>query len=184
MKWSILIVLLVLGGCHKETSDDKQREQQEKMLMEATQQTGMPAITNFRERKIVKDLIELRDKEGLVTWTYIWSAFQGKFVLLGQSVGYGIPAATQYTNPMKAEYYSSGGRVVIPQADPNGLFSPSSVEATWVLLVNPKSKKVEPQYIEERIAVFTFELPDRLVMNGRTPPAEIEPPGSDPPAHE
>lgn len=179
MKMFILIRVAILGisllgGC-RESSDEKQQAAQEQMLMEATSQTGMPAITNFRERKIVKDLLELRDKEGLVTWTYLWTPFHGKFVLLGKSIGYGIPYATQYTNPQKIEH-STGHYGIIPQADPNGLFSPSSAEGTWILMVNPRSGKAEPVYMEERISVFPFALPESMLLAG---PAEAIPPPSD-----
>ncbi len=162
-----VVLFVFAAGCETRppNSDLVQREQQEKILAEGTAQTGMPAIHNFRERKIVKDLFELRDQEGLVTWTYLWSPFTGRFTLLGQSVGYGIPAATQYTNPEKiAERGQGVGFAVLPQADPNGLFSPSAADATWILLLNPKTGKVEPQYIEERLSVFTYELPPSMTM--------------------
>lgn len=162
----VVLALMVVFGCDKPTSDDLQRVAQEKILAEGTRQVTMPNIVNFRERRIVHDLLELRDQEQLVTYTYIWSPMRGQFLYLGQSVGYGIPAATQYTNPQKVVDGGGTARAVIPQADPNGLFSPSSVEATWVLLVNPKTQKVEPQYIEDRINVFTYKLPADMVMNG------------------
>jgi hypothetical protein len=170
-KWFLCFVSL--AACSYEPSSDQvQQVQQEQVLMEATQQTGMPAIANFRERKLVKDLLELRDQEGLVTYTYFWSAFLGKFVFVGQTIGYGIPAATQYTNPQKISRYSGSGGAfyeVLPQADPNGLFSPSSSEATWIMMLNPGTNKVEPQYLEERISVFTFPLPPRLVVGADQP---------------
>ena len=180
MKWSLYGILIVCicfaTGCEKRnTSDDKQQAQQEKILAEATSQTGMPAITNFRERKIVKTLLELRDQEGLVTYTYLFSGMQGKFVFLGPSVGYGIPVATQYTNPEKLVNPYNQIYQVLPQADPNGLFSPAAAEGTWVMMLNPQTKKVEPQYIEERILVTTFMLPSRLVIGDEPPAAEVPP---------
>ena len=162
-------LLMAVAGCSEPTSDDIQRRQQEKMLQEGTAQTGMPAIKNFRERKILKDILELRDQDGLVTYTYVenmnpvvvpgHTVLGGKFTYVGETIGYGIPYATQYTNPQKAEYRSSGGWLVLPQADPNGLFSPAAAEGTWVLMKEPNGKKVLPQYIESRISVFTFKFP-------------------------
>ena len=158
--------MFLLSSCDiKKSSDDIQREQQEKILEEGSAQTGMPAIKNFRERKILKDILELRDQDGLVTYTYIVSEVTGKLIFLGQTVGYGIPYATQYTNPQKLEWKSSHGYYTLPQADPNGLFSPGAAEGTWVLMKDPNSTKVVPLYIEPRIVVSPFKLPNSLLQN-------------------
>ena len=163
--WWVLAVacFLPLLGCEK-TSDDIQREQQEKILMDGTSQMGMPAVKNFREKKLLKDIIELRDQAGLVTYSYFFSDYNGKFVFIGETIGYPIPYATQYTNPQKIAWTSGSHSHVIPQADPNGLFSPASAEGTWVLMFNPQTKRAEPQYIEHRVEVFTFKLPASVVM--------------------
>ena len=146
-----------LVGC-EDSSDDKQRVQQERILQEATAQTGMPNIKNFRERKLMKQIIEMRDQDGLVTYTYTVPETTGRPVFLCNSIGYGLPAATQYTNPEKTDYYSTGS-VTLPQADPNGLFSPSSAEGTWVMCTDPSgSGKTRPVYVEPRVIVSPFRL--------------------------
>ncbi|MBI3634525.1 MAG: hypothetical protein HY228_02810 [Candidatus Yonathbacteria bacterium] len=121
----------------------------------------MPAIKNFRERKILKEILELRDQEGLVTYTYLWNEYNGQKVFLCNSIGYGIPYATQYSNPQKDTFYtsSSSAHIALPQADPNGLFSPASAEGTWVFCKNPNGKDVRPIYVEPRIIVSPFPLP-------------------------
>lgn len=159
--------LVLFAGCES-SSDSKQQQQQEVLLNEATSSIGLPAIKNFRERRILKDILELRDQNGLVTFTYIENmvpsilsgrtALGGKLTYLGETIGYGLPYATQYTNPQKIEHIS-GARLVIPQADPNGLFSPESAEGTWVLMKDPSGDKVLPIYIEPRIVVSPFKLP-------------------------
>ena len=168
MKYLSILLILTLASCidHKETSDEIQQQQQEKILSEGSAETGMPAIKNFRERKMLKDIMELRDQGGLTTYTYLYNEMAGKLVFLGESIGYGLPAATQFTSPEKAQRYffpSEGeghltGVNVLPQADPNGLFSPSATEGTWVLLKNPNGKDVQPVYIEPRIIVSPFRL--------------------------
>lgn len=165
--------MFVISGCEQrlETSDEIQRRQQETILKEATAQTGMPAIKNFRERKILKDILELRDQDGLVTFTYMenltpnivrgHTALGGKLTFLGETIGYGIPYATQYTSPQKAEYFGGQGYIwmAMPQADPNGLFSPASAEGTWILMKDPNGKKVLPIYVEPRTVVSPFKFP-------------------------
>ena len=146
---------------NKKTSDDIQQQQQEQILAEGSAQTGMPAIKNFREKKILKDIYELRDQDGLTTYTYIVAEMTGKLVFLGETIGYGIPAATQYTNPQKIaekNTYQSGSYAILPQADPNGLFSPQSAEGTWILMKDPHGDKVVPVYVEPRVIVSPFKL--------------------------
>jgi hypothetical protein len=102
---------------------------------------------------VLKQIIELRDTK-VSTITYIRD-MNGNLHKVCNSIGFGIPYATQYTNPQKREYNG----IVLPQADPNGLFSPASAEGTWVLCSNPKKpSEVAPVYIEDRITVSPFEL--------------------------
>lgn len=151
----VICLWLVLAGCEvQQSSDEKQRQQQERILQEGTAQTGMPAIKNFRERKMLKEIIELRDQEGLTTYTYLFSEQTGKLIFFGETIGYGIPYATQYTNPEKYVYQGT----TLPQADPNGLFSPASAEGTWILLKDPNGNSVKPVYVEPRIIVSPFKL--------------------------
>lgn len=164
-----LCVLSMLSACNQapaqRSSDEEQRIQQEKILKEGVAQSGMPAIKNFREKKLLKEILELRDQEGLTTYVYLFAENTGKMIYLGEAIGYGIPYATQYTNPQKdiwKLYSQSGAAVTVPQADPNGLFSPSSAEGTWVLLKDPKSSAVKPVYIEPKIIVSPFKLDEKL----------------------
>jgi hypothetical protein len=166
----VLSICTVCVGCldFKESSDQKQTKQQERLLAEGTAQVGMPNIKNFRERKLLKDILEMRDQEGLSTWTYLWSEIQGKWVFFCHSVGYGIPYSTQFTNPSKIEFTNRDGQAgysydVLPQADPNGLFSPSSADGTWVLCKDPNDDKVLPVLVEPRCIVSPFDLTPKEV---------------------
>jgi hypothetical protein len=151
----LIMSIFTMGTSSCDTSDDIQRRAQETLLAEGTAQTGMPAIKNFRERKLLKDILELRDQSGLVTYTYLWNEFNGKMVFFCDSIGYGIPYATQYTNPMKRD---GGASITLPQADPNGLFSPGAAEGTWIMCKNPNGKDVRPIYVEPRVIVSPFAL--------------------------
>ncbi len=165
----LVVMVFTMGntGCdERPTSDKIQRQQQEVLLKEATSQVGMPAIKNFRERKLLKDIFELRDQDGLVTYTYVYNDMKGCAVFLGDSVGYGIPYATQFTSPERpAGSWEAPmqGNIALPQADPNGLFSPASAEGTWVLLKDPHGPDVKPIYVEPRVIVSPFKLADSVV---------------------
>ena len=169
----VVIVLLSVAtmgqsecGSTPPSSDTIQRRQQEQILKEGSAQIGMPAIKNFRERKFAKDIIELRDQEGLVTYTYLFSELRGCLVPFGNTVGYPLPYATQFTNPEKIE--SSGanyGYAIMPQADPNGLFSPASAEATWSLMKDPHGPNTGVVYCEPRLVVMPFKADEGAICS-------------------
>jgi len=162
---AMLTFLVSLAACDVAgpSSDAVQSHQQERLLQEGTAQVGMPAIKNFRERKLLKDIIEMRDQANLTTYTYLWSDVQGKWVFFCNSIGYGLPYSTQFTNPQKIADQFQSGYAILPQADPNGLFSPSSADGTWVLCKDPNGDKTLPVLIEPRCIVSPFELDKRTV---------------------
>jgi hypothetical protein len=86
----------------------------------------------------------------------------GRLIFLCDSIGYGIPYATQFTSPSKiySPCASCQGAISLPQADPNGLFSPASAEGTWIMCKDPKGDAVKPVYVEPRTVVSPFRLPD------------------------
>jgi hypothetical protein len=159
MKKALLILPFVfaLAACDvTPTSTRIEREAQERLALQATQSVGMPAITNFAEKRMMKDILELRD-QNVATYTYTQD-MNGKYHLVCNSVGYGLPYATQFTNPQRIAGDGAGHYGTLPQADPNGLFSPPSADGTWVMCVNPQTKKLSPAYVEPRITVTTFPM--------------------------
>lgn len=163
MKKLVILIMSVvlLASCEpREPSADKvQAQKTERSLSEANKQIGMPAIVNFQERKLFKQILELRDQEKLITYCYLMNEMNGTIgQFLGKGIGYGIPAATQFTNPEKlTRPYSGSGYVTIPQADPNGLFMPTATSATWYMLLDKKGKP-HPVYIEPLIIVSPIKL--------------------------
>ena len=166
----LMIFIISLSGCewfgnksNVSESDQRQQKQSEVLLNRATSAVGMPGIQNFRERKLLKTILEMRDRANLSTYTYLWSEVTGKKIPLCNSIGYGIPFATQYTNPAKVVEggNANGGYwgVTMPQADPNGLFYPTSADSTWVVCKDPESNEVQPVYVEPKIIVSQFPLP-------------------------
>ncbi len=159
--------ILLTAACEPgpPTSDQVQRQQQETILKEGTAQVGMPAIKNFRERKIMKDVLEKRDQEGLVTYTYLFSEMRGCLVPLANSVGYPIPYSTQFTNPEKIETRGAEGITTTPQADPNGLFSPTSSEATWSIVKDPHGPNTGISYSEPKLLVWPFKVDESALCS-------------------
>lgn len=139
-------------------SAKKENAAQELLAQEGQRQVGMPGITNFTEKRIVRKLYELRDNN-IATFTYVMD-MQGRLWHVCDSIGYGLPYGVQFTNPERAIY--GGGNYsyyTLPQPEPNGLFMPPSAEGTWVICSSTKKKgDFEPIYIEPRVITSPFKL--------------------------
>lgn len=131
-------------------------------MREGVAQTGLPAMRNFQEKKMLKMLYELRDQEGLVCYAYLVNQLNGTVgQFLGKCIGYGLPASTQYSNPEKMAHqnnYNGGSFGTLPQAEPNGLFMPEGLSATWLMMVDPSTGDPRPVYVEPLIIVSPFKL--------------------------
>lgn len=147
--------------------DQQQQKQTERQLSEANKQLGMPAIQNFTEKKQLKRIYELRDQEGSIMHAYLVNEINGEIgQYLGVCIGYGIPYSTQFSNPEKlvdvTDYgissYQSNDSQIIQQAEPNGLFTPTGMSATWLELVDPKTNTSHIVYVEPAIIVSPFKL--------------------------
>ena len=151
-----------LSGCSDKTDnsvDEIQAKQTQEALSEAQRQVGMPNIVNWQQRKLMKVIYELCDKEDLMTYAYIKSDYHGKLIFIGKCIGYGIPFSAQFTNPERiSEKRYDMGYAILPQADPNGLFMPTSSSATWLMMIDPETNKPRPVYIEPEIVVSPFPL--------------------------
>lgn len=166
MKRFIMLLAIVLvpigaaGGCEPRapSAERQQADMTRQMQAEAQAQIGMPDIVNWTERRQMKDILELRDQPDLVTFTYIVNR-DGQLLPLCQSLGYGLPYSVQYTNPMTTHRaYGQGGFEILPQPDPNGLYMPDGLAATWVLCIDPATGEPDPVYVEPEIIVTRFEL--------------------------
>jgi len=149
---------IMLSGCEEgpQSSTQIEKQKQEQMSLQAVQSVGMPGIVNFAEKRMLKEILELRD-QNITTITYVVD-MNNNLRKLCDSVGFGIPYATQYTNPQKAVGDNYHVLTTIAQADPNGLYSPAAADGTWVLCLNPETKKPTPLYVEPRVIVSPFPL--------------------------
>lgn len=153
---ALVAVATLLTACDQQpTSTQIERKKQEEMNMQAVTQVGMPAIVNYAEKRMMKDIMELRD-QNVATITYLVD-MNGRLHKVCNSVGYGLPYATQYTNPQQ-RVTGQTGTVTLPQADPNGLYSPASADGTWILCVDAKTGKAKPVFMEPRIIVSPIPL--------------------------
>jgi len=167
---SVMLLLMSNSSCNTATTQNADRDQQVKTeiaLQEANKQVGMPSIINFQEKKQLKWIYELCDQENLICHAYLFNELKGEVgQYLGECLGYGIPYSTQFSNPEKLidvtkfgiSSYQSNDGMIIQQAEPNGLFKPSGLSATWLIMIDPNTKKPRPVYIEPMIIVSPFKL--------------------------
>jgi len=168
-----LMVLLALSiflfvGCEGEniTTDTEQAKRTEMIQDRLNAELGLPNISDGQEKRLVKELYELRDQANLLTYTYTYSEMSGKFHFLGKSFGFGIPASVQYSNPEKIVVNRPNRYGTLPQAEPNGLFMPEGLSATWVYLIDPVSQQARASYVEPLITVMLFPLPYAVYPEG------------------
>lgn len=157
------------SNCEGSGTDAQQRAETERMVSEASRQTGMPNIRNFTERKFAKMIYELRDQE-VATYSYFMD-MHGGLHFLCESVGFGLPYSVQYVNPEKWGSYHGDG--TIPQPEPNGLFMPDSLSATWVLCSDGKGN-VRPVYSEPALIVSPFKLNSQDELRARMRVRRVE----------
>lgn len=150
--------VLTAESCDTPTATQKEAHAQEQIQAESQAQVGMPAVLNFTEKRNYKMIYELRDKPDYATYTYL-VGMHNELKLLCRSVGYGIPESSQYTNPSTVQDFGSTKYAyeVIPQADPNGLYSSPSANGTWVMCLDPNGKVV-PVRSEPNVITSPFPM--------------------------
>ena len=172
MKKILLFIVILstttLSGCFRErerSADEKTQARQERIQAEGERQNGLPNIVNYSELKNVNFIYEKRDQANLTTYLYTKAEMTGALHFIGKGVGFGLPYATQRSSPTKIVrvYYRGvlGIRepITVPQSEPNGLFMPSSADATWQFIVNRKTGKIELTYFEDKLNVFQSPQP-------------------------
>ncbi len=188
---ALLFVGLALAGCQKPppaTANDAQRDQQAAINLEGAQQVGMPDIVNYRDMRGVRYWYEQRDKANLLTYTYTKN-MQGQWIYFCDSIGYPIPGGTQYSAGESMQRYRvrdprygadsehgwTWGVTRLPQAEPNGVFPPSTAEGTGIICISPINNKAEAVYAEEKVSAFPWPQKGAVNEPDRSAPAKTAP---------
>lgn len=168
-KIAIILPFLALAACGQGPSADREDAKATKMITAQANKAvgGLPAITNFYEKRLLKEIYERRDQANLTTYAYT-QGLDGKLTCLGQAIGYGVPYSTQYSNPETDIYGADSDfrrAYPMPQPEPNGLFTPEGMSATWLQLVAPDGT-VQVVYVEPTIVVSPFKMTGPAVAAG------------------
>lgn len=153
--------LLALAACDVQSTatsaDQKAAVQQEDIAKRAQDEVGIYTPTHFTRKRLANRIGQMLDDPTLATVSYA-QGLDGRLRCIGPSMGFPLPAATQTTSPTKwgdpPNYYQGYQSVQVPQSEPDQLFSPSSEDATWILLVNPKTGQASPAYFEGHVQAF------------------------------
>ena len=158
MRRVVMMALMgsALAGCSPSggpTADDQQAQQTEELQRRSQAEVGIAQPTNFTRKRLANRIIQMLDSPNLATVSYA-QGLDGRLRCIGRSIGFPLPAATQTTNPSRiADQGVNYGYAILPQPEPDGLFSPTSEDATWIVLVNAKGEP-SPAYFEGHVQTF------------------------------
>lgn len=181
-----IIGLIFLSGCSTTdvNADTKQTQKQEVLEKEMRAKIGDPEITEFWEAQNYNKIMEKRDNPKLICYWYTKNEYTGKYIYEGQCSGFGVPYSTQISNPKKIVEgdkelgYDLSGYVNYPmskpQAEPNGLYMPTSSSATWVLVYDSKTKESKVEYVEHLISVTEIKKRPELCEKDSLPDNYLE----------
>ena len=156
-----------LAACYEDkataqTAESTRSAQVQRSMEEAVRQVPAPQITNYQQLRWQTFLYELQDQE-IATYSY-YSDMDGDLHLICESVGYGMNASIQITSPEREHIargdfgqYANNALTTLPQPEPNGLYMPEGLAATWVLCSDGEGG-IRPVYWEPELIVTPFPL--------------------------
>lgn len=147
------LLIIALAAC--DTGDQAATESVQVNSQQNTYSKSQPLhqYDYSPERDELQQIYDARMKV-VNTWTVIYS--MGRPIFVCPSKGYPIPYTTQLTNPDQVQ----GTAAVVPQAEPNGLYTGTSA-ATWVLCIRtlPGGKtEIDPVYSEPDAVAFPYPV--------------------------
>lgn len=153
----MMFVLVLIIGCDQGGQESKDRGVVDQQQAQYAKVQPLPFYDYSIPRDIMIQIYNVVTQESRSTYTVI-ETITGQTKFHGPSIGYGIPADVQLTNPLKPAYQrpSSNGEV-IEQAEPNGLFSSKNTDGTWVLFVDSNGD-ITPIYTEHKVTTFPFAV--------------------------
>jgi hypothetical protein len=173
-------VVLTLAACGADNSSRTDAANTDKQLKQYQAVQPVPFYNWSQDRATFIQIYNAKN-EARQTWTVFYSA-AGTPQSMCPSVGYPIPANTQLTSPDQVTYYGSSGGAVIAQMEPNGLYSTTGSNGTYVLCVRPNGQNAAV-YSESWVTAYPYEV---KIENGAvvdlgvstTVPITVQPPAN------
>jgi hypothetical protein len=159
----LILVTLFLAGCgNREPSAEEQDQADTNQIMSDLGKTQpIPKISYSQTRASLIKILELEGKV-TATWT-VERAMDGRILTIFPSIGYPIPGGTSLTNPQQLTcqyYYRAAGSYTcgtIGQAEPTGVFPPTTSEGTRVIQVLKDGSKVV-FYSEGKLSTYAYPI--------------------------
>ena len=150
----MVLVLALVIGCDT-TQEGKDRAVVSQQQAQYAKVQPLPLYDYSIPRDIMIQIYNVVTQESRSTYTVI-ETITGQTKFHGPSIGYGIPADVQLTNPLQPAFpiHQSSGEI-IEQAEPNGLFSSKNTDGTWVLFVD-NNGDITPVYTEHKVTTYPF----------------------------
>jgi hypothetical protein len=146
-----LVIWLILIYERTPSPDLEQLTAQQELRHRANAEIGLPDIKQFAEMRTLKQIIEVRDRSP-ETISYLVDR-DGHLHKFCDSIGYGIPSGTQYTNP-----FQEVNGAAIGEAEPFGLFPAPVNNGLWIMCRDPVNHTPTVVYVDHPIIVSPFPI--------------------------
>jgi hypothetical protein len=158
MKRTIILlvgVALVLVGCSVKDSIKTDAVNTDRQLQQYQAVQPVPFFNWSQDRAVLIQIYEAKNA-ARQTWTVFYSA-TGVAQAMCPSVGYPIPANTQLTSPDQVVGGGSSGYGTVAQMEPNGVYSTTGANGTYVMCLRP-SGKAAAVYSESWVTAYPYEV--------------------------
>lgn len=159
--FGFLAIALALAACGTTPTGDQVMSQQvnQQQMHYATVQP-IPWFDYSLDRYLLIQLYKSKNN-AVQTFSVVFNEYLGTITFQCASIGYPIPGGTELDNPWQAEtgYTSNSGywAVAIGQAEPNGVFPPSTSAGTYVMCLNADGT-IGPVYSEPNVLTFPYPV--------------------------
>ena len=154
---AVVAVVVASIGCDPGGSEANDRDVVEKQQDHYSKVQPLPFYDFSIPRDVLIQIYNVVTQEAHNTYTVV-ASMTGVVQFHGPSIGYGIPADTQLTNPLRPAWaYRYNAGEIIEQAEPNGLFSSKNTDGTWILFVDDNGD-ITPVYTEQKVTTFPFAV--------------------------
>jgi hypothetical protein len=152
----ILAIALMASGCDgNNVADNKEASQVDNQQQIYVNNQPAPVFDWSLERHIMVELYKARNN-AVQTYSYVRN-LQGQIVFRCKSIGFPLPSNDQLTNSSKLAYPDYNQSPVLPQAEPNGMYSSPSTSGTYVFCINSDGT-VSPSYFEADVETHLSPL--------------------------
>lgn len=152
----LTIAGFVLNGCSSPIGDAKTSQIVQDQQEVYNKNQPIPFFSWSLQKDLwTKYYLSLND--GTNTWTVIESS-NGKLEHYSKTVGHPIPKDTQLTNPQYiTTNTNASGYHVLPQAEPDGLFTSQHTDAT-IIFEDNEDGTVAPIYTEQKATSYPYPV--------------------------